>query len=103
MPIWKSMYSLPSTPQTWQPLPRARYFGATPRTYWPGPLARVWVPAGIRPSARAYQASELEMSGKDSSSRTALGIALPPGRVGGAPTRDVDQRLVQNRQRPQLA
>src|SRR5260370_1325047 len=96
MPIWKSMYSLPSTSQTWQRLPRARYFGATPRTYWPGPLARVWVPAGISPSARAYQASERAMSGKDSSSRTALGIASPLGRMG-APTRNVDQRLFENR------
>ena len=35
------------------PRPARRYLGATPRTYWPGPLASVCVVEGMSPSARA--------------------------------------------------
>src|SRR6266536_2836097 len=62
--IDRSMYSLPSTSHTWAPRPPSRYFGAMPRTHWPGPLARVCVPAGMSCRARAKYSSDLVMDGK---------------------------------------
>src|SRR5262245_52099266 len=62
----KSMNSLPSTSQTCEPLPRCKYFGATPATYCEGPLASVCVQAGMRPLARAYHSSDRTITGRRS-------------------------------------
>src|SRR5262245_3748138 len=59
----QSMYSLPSASQMRAPRARSANLGAIPRTYCPAPLASVWVAAGIRSTARAYNASERAITG----------------------------------------
>src|SRR5215471_8515631 len=76
----RSRKRLPSTSQTCAPLPRARYLGATPRTCWPGPFARVCVPAGMRPAARAQRRFDSSMIGSGLSAISGLrGGAQPCG------------------------
>src|SRR5262245_59042539 len=75
----RSMNSLPSTSHTCAPLPRCRYLGATPPTYWPGPLASVCVPAGMSASARAYHSLERVMTGSRRSAVATSGMGITSG------------------------
>src|SRR3989338_1818613 len=54
----KSMYSLPSTSQTWLPCPRAKKTGDAPWTSWLGPLLNVCEHEGISRSAFALRERE---------------------------------------------
>src|SRR5262249_54278652 len=81
MAMLRSMYSLPSTSHTCAPLPRARYFGATPRTHWPGPFASVWVPPGIRPMERSKIWFERVMLGDVGFCRFDMTMPLAGGRL----------------------
>src|ERR1700692_4762007 len=72
----KSMNSLPSTSHTCESLPRCKYFGATPATYCPGPLASVWVWPGINPVARAYHSSERAITGSDRPTEATLDMDM---------------------------
>src|SRR5262245_33125133 len=83
----RSMNSLPSTSHTCEPLPRCRYFGATPPTYWPGPLASVCVPAGMSGIARAYQSLDRVNTGSERSTVATSGMGITSrvlaGGIGG--------------------
>src|SRR5215467_5891756 len=83
MAMLRSTNSLPSTSHTWEPLPRCRYLGATPLTYWPGPLASVCVYAGISPVARAYHSFERAVTGSDRSTCATSDMGMTSGFVAG--------------------
>src|SRR5215813_10219826 len=72
----KSMNSLPSTSQTCEPLPRCKYFGATPATCCPGPLASVCVWPGMSPVERAYHSSERVITGSERSTWATLDMDM---------------------------
>src|SRR5262245_36048022 len=93
----RSTNSLPSTSHTCEPLPRCKYFGATPPTYWPGPLASVCVPAGIRARARAYHSLERVITGSARSTVAMSGMDKPSGflasgKRSGDPSREMLRR-----------
>ena len=56
-----SMYSFPSTSQTWTPEP-ALDDGAMPSGYWSSPLAYVWAPPGISACSRSLSSTERSRS-----------------------------------------
>src|SRR5262245_62134935 len=80
----RSMNSFPSTSHTCEPLPRCRYFGATPPTYWPGPLASVCVAAGISAAPRAYHSFERVMTGSTRSSVATSGMDITSRMMRGS-------------------